>query len=158
MIAVPLCSWPALGPLARLVFRAAGPQPAEYSKVVWQYGYVHAPVQTRTYTRRLWAHVASCGASTALHLAALQGNTIEMSRIFTECKVDIDAEESYGHHTALHLAVKGMWSTRTLLSLSLWKGAADQLVWLSNSAERAESSSSLRNTAPAYSLGVRAEC
>ena len=79
---------------------------------------MHAHVQTRAHTCRLWAHVASCGASTALHLAALQGNIIEMSRIITEDRVDIDAEESYGHHTALHLAVKGMWRTRTLLSLS----------------------------------------
>jgi ankyrin repeat protein len=55
----------------------------------------------------LWAHVAACGPSTALHLTALQGNTVDMQHILRDTKVDIDYEETYGHHTALHLAVKG---------------------------------------------------
>jgi hypothetical protein len=69
---------------------------------------------TRAHTHRLWTHLASCGDATALHLAALQGNTTEVSRLVTEDYVDIDAEESYGNHTALHLAVKGIPRTHAL--------------------------------------------
>jgi len=55
----------------------------------------------------LWAHVTTCCPATALHLCALQGNTIEMMDIMRSKRVEIDYEETYGHHTALHLAVKG---------------------------------------------------
>ena len=119
----------------------------------------------------LWAHVATCGVSTCLHLCALQGteyiwsylnlvsmslsllcccthalflchsatrlrlisstssrltirsplqpcssgNILEMTEILRSEKVDIDCGESYGHHTALHLAVKGgqVWFTES---------------------------------------------
>ena len=55
----------------------------------------------------LWAHVTTCCPTTALHLCALQGNTIEMMNVLRSGRVEIDYEETYGHHTALHLAVKG---------------------------------------------------
>lgn len=83
----------------------------------WNSAYVHMPTCPRAercaHTHRLWTHLALCGDA-ALHLAALQGNTTEVSRLITEGHVDIDAEESYGHHTALHLAVKGMPRTHAL--------------------------------------------
>ncbi len=51
----------------------------------------------------VWSHVAN---TSALHLAALQGNAADMVRIVRTWKRDLDEIETYGQHTALQLAVK----------------------------------------------------